>query len=256
MRREFHGESHHRERIRGSAERQEPRVHFLLHELELERRHRCPRRHQVRTEGTKHQCREPQRGRSDRGLRLGGRPARSAEEPIQEREQKLRLDRHEREARQGLQAHHGNAVRARKRGLQIRCLDGFGRGELDLSVAAQQPGERHLGTLREALADDRQHGQLRAIDALRGEIVRAHAVGRAFLEKGGNLFFRNVAGTGSGALRRRLGAFRLRGHYCTTKLVNRTSSTSSPPCFFWTSLTSCSASARSFSLPSRDMSDW
>ena len=45
-------------------------------------------------------------------------------------------------------------------------------------------------------------------------------------------------------------------HYCTTKLVNRMSSTSPPPCFFCTARTSASASSRSFSLPSRDIIVW
>ena len=47
-----------------------------------------------------------------------------------------------------------------------------------------------------------------------------------------------------------------RRHHCTTKLVNSRSSTSPPPCFFCTSRISASASSRSLSLPSRDMSDW
>src|SRR5208283_5710483 len=102
--------------------------------------------------------------------------------------------------------------------------------------------------LRKALGDDLEHRQLRTIDALCGEIVGPHGFRSALLQQGGDLFL------GDRVRRRRSARSGLAGHYCTTKLVNSRSSTSSPPCFFCTARISASASSRSFSLPSRDIS--
>ena len=93
------------------------------------------------------------------------------------------------------------------------------------------------------LLDDLQQRQLHAVDALRRKIVGPHGIGAVLFEQRRHLFVGN-GGAGGGL-----------GHYCTTKLVNSTSSTSGPPSFFCTARISASASWRSFSLPSRDIID-
>ena len=117
-----------------------------------------------------------------------------------------------------------------------------------LASRPSNPAQRTGGALREGLAHDLEHRQLRAIDALRREVVGTHVAGAVLFQERGHL----LVGDG---IRRRRGA-RSSRHYCTTKLVNSRSSTSPPPCFFCTARTSARASSRSFSLPSRDISAW
>src|ERR1700722_2207664 len=116
---------------------------------------------------------------------------------------------------------------------------------MQADIAPQQSGQRCSGAIAKILVDLLKQGQLSPINALRGEVVRTHRRGAllaAFFEQGRHFF---------------VGDARLVFlHYCTTKLVNSTSSTSGPPSFFCTARTSVSASWRSFSLPSRDIIDW
>src|SRR5450432_672839 len=111
-------------------------------------------------------------------------------------------------------------------------------------ISSQQSAKGSPGPVRETFANDFQQRQLRAADALRAEIIGANRIGvflAGLLEQCLHLFLRDARGRFF--------------HYCTTKLVNSTSSTSGLPSFFCTARTSVSASCRNFSLPSRDIID-
>jgi hypothetical protein len=105
--RKFCGD-HHAVRI---AHLREARIRLLLHEFQFDRRDRRPCGRQVGCEISHEQREEPLRCGRGRCLRVARRAALAAEEHIEQHEQQARVDAHETESRQRLDADHREARR-------------------------------------------------------------------------------------------------------------------------------------------------
>ena len=99
-----------------------------------------------------------------------------------------------------------------------------------IGIPAQQAGQRDLARSAKLLPMIWSIGNCVRLIRCEEKSNGRTRIGVRLLQKRRDFFLGNIARRAR--IRVGLGRDWLRGHHCTTKLVNRTSSTSAPPCFF------------------------